>query len=279
MSFLGSRLRNLAVLARFAARDLRGGLEGLRIFLACIALGVGAIVAVNSLARALDDGLARDGRTILGGDAAFTLIHRELAPDERAFLERARRAFHRRGAARDGAQCRRRRDARRSQSRRRLLAAPRRGGSRAEDRHCRRPREKRRRLWRRGRRRVAGPAEPESRRCLRSRRPALADPRAPRFRAGPARHRHRLRRAGADFRRGASGERSHSAGLADPLDDARPDEPARARRPAKPRSPGSSTTPRRRFRKPAGRRGCARAFRPNSRATSSISASFWRLSA
>ena len=86
MSFLRSRLGNLTVFTRFAARDLRGGLEGLRIFLACIALGVGAIVAVNSLARALDDGLARDGRTILGGDAAFTLIHRELAADERAFL-------------------------------------------------------------------------------------------------------------------------------------------------------------------------------------------------
>jgi len=75
-------------LARFAFRDLRGGLEGLRIFLICIALGVAAIVAVNSLARALNDGLARDGRTILGGDASFSLIHRELAAEERAFLER-----------------------------------------------------------------------------------------------------------------------------------------------------------------------------------------------
>ena len=73
-------------LARFAFRDLRGGLAGLRIFLVCIALGVAAIVAVNSLARALNDGLARDGRTILGGDASFSLIHRELAPEERAFL-------------------------------------------------------------------------------------------------------------------------------------------------------------------------------------------------
>ena len=76
----------LAALARFAWRDLRGGLAGLRIFLVCIALGVAAIVAVNSLARSLDDGLARDGRTIVGGDASFSLIHRELAPEERAFL-------------------------------------------------------------------------------------------------------------------------------------------------------------------------------------------------
>jgi len=75
-----------SVLARFAARDLRGGFEGLRIFLACIALGVAAIVAVNSLARSLEDGLARDGRVILGADAAFSLIHRDLAPEERDFL-------------------------------------------------------------------------------------------------------------------------------------------------------------------------------------------------
>ncbi len=75
-----------AALLRFAVRDLRGGLEGLRIFLACIAIGVAAIVAVNSLARSLEDGLARDGRTLLGGDAAFSLIHRELSADERGFL-------------------------------------------------------------------------------------------------------------------------------------------------------------------------------------------------
>jgi putative ABC transport system permease protein len=78
--------QRLATLARLAARDLRGGFEGLRIFLACIALGVAAIVAVNSLARALEDGLARDGRVILGGDASFSLIHQELAPEERDFL-------------------------------------------------------------------------------------------------------------------------------------------------------------------------------------------------
>ena len=34
-------------MARFALRDLRGGLAGLRIFLLCIALGVAAIVGVK----------------------------------------------------------------------------------------------------------------------------------------------------------------------------------------------------------------------------------------
>ncbi len=86
MNEMGSAFGRWAALFRFAARDLRGGFQGLRIFLACIALGVGAIVAVNSLARALEDGLARDGRVILGADAAFSLIHRELLPEERDFL-------------------------------------------------------------------------------------------------------------------------------------------------------------------------------------------------
>jgi putative ABC transport system permease protein len=67
---------------RFALRDLRGGLAGLRIFLLCIALGVAAIVGVESLALALNDGMAREGRVILGGDASFALIHRRLSADE-----------------------------------------------------------------------------------------------------------------------------------------------------------------------------------------------------
>ena len=63
------RLR-IAALFRFALRDLRGGFEGLRIFMACIAIGVAAIVAVNSLARSLDDGLARDLPAAQGLDLA-----------------------------------------------------------------------------------------------------------------------------------------------------------------------------------------------------------------
>jgi len=78
--------RRMATILRIAARDLRGGLAGLRIFLACIALGVATIVGVNSLALSLEDGLSRDGREILGGDASFSLIHRQLSDDERAFL-------------------------------------------------------------------------------------------------------------------------------------------------------------------------------------------------
>ena len=81
------RARGRVPIWRFALRDLRGGLNGLRIFLLCIALGVAAIVGVESLAQALNDGLGREGRVILGGDASFSLIHRRLAADEQRFLE------------------------------------------------------------------------------------------------------------------------------------------------------------------------------------------------
>src|SRR5919112_5648856 len=71
---------------RFALRELRGGLRGFGIFLACIGLGVAAIAGVSSISRSLTEGLTREGRKILGGDLAFSLIHREADAAERAFL-------------------------------------------------------------------------------------------------------------------------------------------------------------------------------------------------
>ncbi len=73
-------------LVRLALRELRGGLRGFYVFIACIALGVLAIAAVGSFAASLADGLAREGRVILGGDVAFSLIQREATAAERAFL-------------------------------------------------------------------------------------------------------------------------------------------------------------------------------------------------
>ena len=76
----------MLLILRLALRDLRGGLRGFGIFLACIALGVAAITGVGSVSRALSDGLARQGRVIIGGDASFDLIQREATPAEAAFL-------------------------------------------------------------------------------------------------------------------------------------------------------------------------------------------------
>lgn len=76
----------IPLILRLAIRDLKGGFAGFRIFLACIALGVAAITGVGSVSEGLSDGLARESRTILGGDVSLSLIHRELNPDERAFI-------------------------------------------------------------------------------------------------------------------------------------------------------------------------------------------------
>ena len=53
---------------RIARRELRGGIKGLRIVLACLALGVAAIASVGTLRSGIEQGLARDGARILGGD-------------------------------------------------------------------------------------------------------------------------------------------------------------------------------------------------------------------
>ncbi len=58
------------VAGRLAAREARGGLKGFRIFIAAIALGVAAIAAVGSTSRAITEGIALQGREILGGDVA-----------------------------------------------------------------------------------------------------------------------------------------------------------------------------------------------------------------
>ncbi len=73
-----------SVVLRLALRDLRGGLSGFWIFLACIGLGVTAIVGVGSVADSLSGGLAAQGRTILGGDASFTRIGAPLTAAEQA---------------------------------------------------------------------------------------------------------------------------------------------------------------------------------------------------
>ncbi|MCK0167745.1 FtsX-like permease family protein [Jannaschia sp. S6380] len=73
--------------ATIARRELRGGLAGFRIFLACLALGVAAIAAVGSVRVSITDGLAREGRTILGGDVEVEFTYRRAAPEELAYLE------------------------------------------------------------------------------------------------------------------------------------------------------------------------------------------------
>lgn len=76
-------LRQAATIAR---RELRGGLAGFRIFLACLALGVAAIAAVGSVRVSITEGLAREGSVILGGDAEVEFNYRRATDDERTLL-------------------------------------------------------------------------------------------------------------------------------------------------------------------------------------------------
>lgn len=78
---------SIATSARFARRELRGGLRGFRIFLACLALGVAAIAAVGSVRSAIEAGLEREGAALLGGDAELDFTYRFATDTERAWMD------------------------------------------------------------------------------------------------------------------------------------------------------------------------------------------------
>jgi putative ABC transport system permease protein len=93
MSSAAAPVKNSATFLplRFALREMRGGLRGFYVFIACIALGVMAIAGVGSVSSSLGDGLAREGKVILGGDVSFSLIQREATDEEKKFVaERGR---------------------------------------------------------------------------------------------------------------------------------------------------------------------------------------------
>jgi len=78
---------SLRLAARIARRELRGGVAGFRVFLACLALGVAAIAGVGMVRSAIETGLTEQGAILLGGDAQAEFTYRFATPDERAWLE------------------------------------------------------------------------------------------------------------------------------------------------------------------------------------------------
>jgi putative ABC transport system permease protein len=80
-------MTTLPLAARLARRELRGGLRGFRIFLACLALGVAAIAAVGLVKASIQEGLTREGARLLGGDAEAEFTYRFARPDERAWMD------------------------------------------------------------------------------------------------------------------------------------------------------------------------------------------------
>ncbi len=71
---------------RFALRELRGGVKGFRIFLACLALGVAVIAAIGSIRASIEAGLTQEGASLLGGDAEMTFTYRFANDEERAWM-------------------------------------------------------------------------------------------------------------------------------------------------------------------------------------------------
>lgn len=72
---------------RIARAELRGGLRGFWVFLACLALGVAAIAGVGMVRSAIEAGLQDQGAVLLGGDAQVEFTYRFATPEERAFLD------------------------------------------------------------------------------------------------------------------------------------------------------------------------------------------------
>ena len=74
----------MSLAVRFAARELRSGIRGFRIFLACLALGVAALAAAGSTAEAFRQGLSSQSRSILGGDVSAAIEGRRFTRAQQA---------------------------------------------------------------------------------------------------------------------------------------------------------------------------------------------------
>ncbi len=72
---------------KFARREMRGGIRGFRVLLACLALSVAAIAAVGTVRQSIETGLAVEGAALLGGDAEITLTYRFATESERMWMD------------------------------------------------------------------------------------------------------------------------------------------------------------------------------------------------
>jgi putative ABC transport system permease protein len=72
---------------RLAARELRAGTHGFRLFIACLILGVAAIAGIGSISAAALAGIANNAKALLGGDMEVRLTHRDATLPELAAIE------------------------------------------------------------------------------------------------------------------------------------------------------------------------------------------------
>lgn len=79
-------MKSLALAWRLMRRELRGGIRGFRVFLACLALGVAALATVGTVSAELLASLQRDARALMGGEVDIRLFNRALLDGERDWL-------------------------------------------------------------------------------------------------------------------------------------------------------------------------------------------------
>ncbi|AGW12448.1 ABC transporter permease [Megalodesulfovibrio gigas] len=79
-------LQQLLLAVRLARRELRSGLAGFGVFLACLALGVGAVATVGVVSASVDATLQRDARILFGGDLGISQTHLPIAANATEFL-------------------------------------------------------------------------------------------------------------------------------------------------------------------------------------------------
>lgn len=81
------RGRRLPLVLDFALREMRSGLRGFYVLVACVALGVAVITAVGALSDAMRSSFEHQGQAILGGDVALARSHKRADAAERAWLD------------------------------------------------------------------------------------------------------------------------------------------------------------------------------------------------
>jgi putative ABC transport system permease protein len=82
------RSGGLPLVLTLALRELRNGIRGFYVFIACVALGVAAITAVGALADAMRASFEAQGEVLLGGDVTLARPHKPAEAAERAWLAR-----------------------------------------------------------------------------------------------------------------------------------------------------------------------------------------------
>ena len=86
-------MNDLALAFVWARRELRAGLRGFWVFLACLALGVGAIAGVGAVSQAVQEALLRDARALAGGDVVVRTSYQPAASEQVTFMRETSQAL------------------------------------------------------------------------------------------------------------------------------------------------------------------------------------------